>query len=173
MAVLRTPITADAYADSLRARDGVPNGVPTGTRKNSRVRSALAMLVYSAGYPLLAAALWMGARNGNWFRASVFVALGVFMSFVGWALLGAASTAHSDEPAGGREGDQGASVYLALYNRAGALIVLLGSYAIAATAQGWPTPRTFIGWFALVWVPLFVSFAIPVNCSSGPGDADV
>ena len=48
--------------------------------------------------------------------------------------------------------------YLALYNRAGAIVVLLGSYAVAATLSGMASPETFVGWFALVWIPLFVCF---------------
>ena len=31
------------------------------------------MLVYSSGYPLLALALWFGARSEDWVRASVLV----------------------------------------------------------------------------------------------------
>ena len=173
MAVLRTPLIADAHTVPSRVSSGAPRGVTAGTRNAGRVRKAFAMLVYSTGYPLLAVALWAGARNGDWFGASVLVALGVFMSFVGWALLGAMDHARASEVAGeAHEQHRASSVYLALYNRAGAIIVLLGSYAIAATAEGWPTPQTFIGWFALVWLPLFVSFAIPVACSAGSDDTD-
>ena len=168
MAVLRTSVVADGHIQRSRVRDGMPNGIQIGTRSDSRVRSGLAMVVYSAGYPLLALALWVGARNGDWFRATVFVALGVLTSFVGWALLG---LAHASHAAAERERHhQAISVYLALYNRAGAIIVLLGSYAIVATAQGWPAPGTFIGWFAVAWIPLFVSFAIPVESNSSPPD---
>ena len=170
MAVLRTPVASDAPAERPHVQDGVPDLVSSRTRNASRVRNGFAMLVYSAGYPLLAVALWIGARDGDWFRASVLVALGVFMSFVGWALLNVAGDAHSDGAAERERQHQALSVYLALYNRAGAIIVLLGSYAIAAKAQGWPTPQTFIGWFALVWVPLFASFAIPVERNSRSTD---
>jgi hypothetical protein len=175
MSVLHAPITSDVQTELPRVPAGVPAGVPigiqTGTRNAGRVRNGIAMLVYSAGYPLLAAALWTGARNGDWFRASLLVALGVFTSFVGWALLHVAGDAHRGAAERGRQ-HQASCVYLALYNRAGAIIVLLGSYAIAATAQGWPTPQTFIGWFALVWIPLFASFAIPVERSSRSVDFD-
>jgi hypothetical protein len=173
MAVLRTAVTADVQGELAGVRAGVPNGVQSGARKPSRVRNGLSMLVYSSGYPLLGAALWIGARNGEWFRASLLVALGVFMSFVGWALLDDTRNAHDGDGAAERERQhQAACVYLALYNRAGAIIVLLGSYAIAATAQGWPTPQTFIGWFALVWIPLFASFAFPVERRSPSIDID-
>jgi len=96
------------------------------------------------------------------------------MTFIGWTFLCPADKQHDDadvrrerelEPASSR-------VYVALYNRAGAIVILLGSYAVAARTQGWPTPETFVGWFALVWVPLFVSFAIPVESSSPPSDSE-
>jgi hypothetical protein len=166
MAVLRTAFMSDAQAELSRVRPGVPSGLHTDIRLGGRVRNAIAMLVYSAGYPLLAVALWMGARNGEWLRSTLFVALGVFVSFAGWALIKATGSGRATETAIEQERHQTLSVYLALYNRAGAIVVLLGSYAIAATGQGWPTPRTFVGWFVLVWIPLFVSFAIPVDRSS-------
>jgi hypothetical protein len=174
MAVLRTSDAAATYAEGSRVLDGVPNGVPTGTRSGRPNRNAIALLVYSTGYPLLASALWSGARNGDWVRASLLVALGVAMSFVGWALL--CLTGDAKAGATTRERDRqphGAGTYLALYNRAGAIVVLLASYAVAARSQGWPTPQTFIGWFVLVWIPLFVSFAIPVDRSSRSSNTNV
>jgi len=164
MAVLRTPNAAATYAQTPPVLDGVPDGVSKAARRHGRVRSGLAVLVYSTGYPLLAGALWTGARNGQWGRAGVLVMLAIVMSFAGWALLSATGGASGVQPAGESERKyEEIRTYLALYNRAGAIIVLLGSYAVAASSQGWPTPQTFIGWFALVWVPLFVSFAIPVE----------
>jgi hypothetical protein len=126
------------------------------------------------GYPLLAAALWTGAWNGDWLRASVLVTVGVLMSFVGWALLCLLDDQRAPATARRRPGHlHGATTYLALYNRAGAIVVLLGSYAVVARSQGWPAPQTFLGWFALLWVPLFVSFAIPVDHGSPPMDPNL
>ena len=173
MAVLRTPDSVATYATASRVLDGVPDRVPNGTPKSSRVRKRVAMLVYSMGYPLLAAALWTGAWNGDWLRASLLVTVGVLMSFIGWALL--CLIGDSQATATTRERDRhlhGATTYLALYNRAGAIVVLLGSYAVVARSQGWPAPQTFLGWFALLWVPLFVSFAIPVDHVSPPMDTN-
>jgi hypothetical protein len=150
-------------------RVGAPAHAHTSTR--SRVRGGIALLVYSTGYPLLALALWIGARDGSWTRAGILVALGVFVSFLGWAVLGMVGQSDDGEAAMRRDVRPFAScLYLALYNRAGAIVVLLGSYAVVARSQGWPAPETFVGWFALVWLPLFVSFAIPVRDSSRSGD---
>jgi hypothetical protein len=137
-----------------------------------RIRCGIALMVYSASYPLLGVALWRGAREGEWVLASVLVALGVISSFIGWALLSSIGEPRERGAASGsgsRPVD--ATVYVALYNRAGAIVVLLESYAVAATSQGWPMPRTFIGWFALVWIPLLVAFFIPVERSPARGDA--
>jgi hypothetical protein len=130
----------------------------------ARLRRGFAMLVYSTGYPMLAVALWIGARDGSWARASLLVALGVIMSFIGWALL----SIYRDRIEGGssphyKRGEAVTSVFLVLYNRAGALVVLLGSYGLAAASNGWPIPRSFMGWFFLVSIPLFVALAIPVE----------
>ncbi|HSU93480.1 MAG TPA: hypothetical protein VLI43_07200 [Gemmatimonadaceae bacterium] len=131
------------------------------------------MLVYSTGYPMLALALWIGAQDGNWGRASVLVALGVIMSFIGWALL----SIQRGESAGGassgyKRGEAVTSVFLVLYNRAGALVVLLGSYAVAAISHGWPIPQSFMGRFFLVSIPLFVLLAIPVESVTRRKDPD-
>jgi hypothetical protein len=139
-----------------------------------RLRLGFAMLVYSTGYPMLALALWIGAKDGNWVRASLLVALGVIMSFIGWALL----SIYRDESAGGaasgyKRGESVRSVFLVLYNRAGALVVLIGSYAVAATSHGWPIPQSFMGWFFLVSIPLFVSLAIPVESATRRKDPDL
>jgi hypothetical protein len=140
----------------------------------ARLRLGFAMLVYSTGYPMLALALWIGARDGNWGRASVLVALGVVMSFIGWALL----SIYRDGGAGGaspsyKRGEAVTSVFLVLYNRAGALVVLFGSYAVAASSHGWPMPRSFMGWFFLISIPLFVSLAIPVESATRRKDPDL
>ena len=140
----------------------------------ARLRRAFAMLVYSTGYPMLALALWIGARDGNWVRASMLVGLGVIMSFIGWALL----SIYRDGSAGGasrrsKRGEAVTSVFLVLYNRAGALVVIIGSYAVAAVSHGWPMPRSFVGWFFLVSIPLFVSLAIPVASATRRKDPDV
>jgi hypothetical protein len=128
---------------------------------------------YSASYPLLGVALWRGAHDGEWVLASVLVALGILTSFIGWALLSSIGEpperSAPRSSSGGRPVD--ATVYVALYNRAGAIVVLLESYAVAATSQGWPMPQTFIGWFALVWIPLLAAFLVPVERSSPRGDA--
>jgi hypothetical protein len=155
-------------------RIGDEAGTSVHRRAHARGRRAVALVVYSSGYPLLAIALWTGARGGNWSSASALVALAVFMSFLGWGLLaslddeGAKSSTH--DPHGFAPG---VAVFLALYNRAGAIVLLLGSYAVTARLQGWPTPVSFVGWFALVWIPLFISFAMPVERASrraGPSD---
>jgi hypothetical protein len=140
----------------------------------ARLRWGFAMLVYSTGYPMLALALWIGAQDGNWERASLLVALGVIMSFIGWALL----SIYREGSAGGaspkyKRGEAVTSVFLVLYNRAGALVVLLGSYAVAATSYGWPVPQSFMGWFFLVSIPLFVSLAIPVESATRRKDPDL
>ena len=140
----------------------------------ARLRRGMATLVYSTGYPMLAVALWIGARDGNWVRASVIVALGIIMSFIGWALLGIyrEESADGTVPTYGR-GEAVTSVFLVLYNRAGALVVLLGSYAVAATAHGCPVPQSFMGWFFLISIPLFVSLAIPVEGATRGKDPDL
>jgi hypothetical protein len=140
----------------------------------ARLRLGFAMLVYSTGYPMLALALWIGARDGSWGRASLLVALGVMMSFIGWALL----SIYRDRFEGGaspsyKRGEAVTSVFLVFYNRAGALVVLLGSYAVAAGSNGWPMPRSFMGWFFLVSIPLFASLAIPVESAARGKDPDV
>jgi hypothetical protein len=140
----------------------------------TRVRLGMAMLVYSTGYPMLALALWIGAQDGNWVRASVLVALGVIMSFIGWAFLniyrgnGADGASPRD-----KRGEVVTSVFLVLYNRAGALVVLFGSYAVAASSHGWPIPHSFMGWFFLVSIPLFVSLAIPVESARPRPGSDI
>jgi MFS family permease len=175
MAMLRTPGVTEAYGKPSPdlGRSTVSTPVRTHPIARRRIRNAIAIFVYSMGYPLLALAIWTGVRQESWTSASVLVALGVCMSFLGWALIAASGAVGTDEAS--RESErlsQATGVYLALYNRAGAIVVLLGSYALAARTQGWPVPQTFIGWFALVWVPLFVSFAIPVDCSSRSPDAN-
>jgi len=140
----------------------------------ARLRRGFAMLVYSTGYPMLALALWIGARDGNWVRASVLVALGVIMSFIGWALL----SIYREGTSGGaspryKRGEAVTSVFLVLYNRAGALVVIIGSYAVAAASNGWPMPRSFMGWFFLVSIPLFVSLAIPLASATPRKDPDI
>jgi hypothetical protein len=170
MAVLRSSSVADRYDDTSGVVDRARPR--SHVRARMRIRCAIALAIYSASYPLLGAALWRGARNGEWEVASILVAFGVIASFVGWGLL---STIR--EPPERQKQDDGvnrpvdATVYVALYNRAGAIVVLLESYTVAATSQGWPTPQTFTGWFALVWIPLLVAFFIPVAHSSSRGDA--
>jgi ABC-type Na+ efflux pump permease subunit len=130
----------------------------------ARLRRGMAMLVYSTGYPMLALALWIGAEDGKWERASLLVALGVIMSFIGWALLSINREGSADRTSPShKRGETVTSVFLVLYNRAGALVVLLGSYAVAAMSHGWPIPQSFMGRFLLVSIPLFVLFAIPVE----------
>lgn len=149
-----------------RARAAVP--------VRARLRRGFAMLVYSTGYPMLALALWIGARDGNWGRASVLVALGVIMSFIGWALLSIYRDGSADGASSRYKGGEAVTnVFLVLYNRAGAIVVLLGSYAVAASSNGWPMPRSFMGWFFLVSIPLFVSLAIPVDGATRRKDPDV
>jgi len=158
MDVLPVPAVSHRYEErsleAARAR----------ARMRSRLQCSAALLVYSTTYPLLAFALWTGARDGAWGRASIFVALGLFMSFAGWALL----SSIGDTKERSARGDPGAvafdvTVFLALYNRAGAIVVLLESYSVAALSQDWPTPHTFNGWFALVWIPLLMAFCVPIK----------
>jgi hypothetical protein len=131
------------------------------------------MLIYSTSYPLLGLALWTGTRNGAWAFATALVALGVLASFVGWGLLSAPDSGSDGEsPSHTGVKSAGVSTFLALYNRTGAIVILLGSYTIAASNQGWPLPQSFTGWFALVWVPLFVAFALPVERAPPPRDAE-
>jgi hypothetical protein len=173
LALLRAPGGSAAYGSTARMLDDTRVGARAhgSAAGRHRVRGVIALLVYSTGYPLLALALWTGARDGSWTRASMLVALGVFVSFLGWALLATVDQPDDSEVAAQRESRRFASpLYLALYNRAGAIVVLLGSYAVVARSQGWPTPESFVGWFALVWLPLFVSFAIPVQGASRLGD---
>jgi hypothetical protein len=131
------------------------------------------MLMYSTSYPLLGLALWTGTQNGAWAAATALVALGVIASFVGWGLL-SAPDGGSASGSPSRSGITPARVatFLALYNRTGVIVILLGSYTIAAGTQGWPLPQSFTGWFALVWVPLFVAFALPVGRAPPPRDAE-
>jgi hypothetical protein len=51
--------------------------------------------------------------------------------------------------------------------------VLFGSYAVAASSHGWPMPRSFMGWFFLISIPLFVSLAIPVESATRRKDPDI
>jgi hypothetical protein len=140
----------------------------------SRLWRGMTTLVYSTGYPMLALALWIGARDGNWVRASVIVALGVVMSFIGWALLSIHRERSADGASPGyKRGEAVTSVFLVLYNRAGALVVLLGSYAVAAKSHGWPVPQSSMGWFFLVSIPLFISLAIPVESANRRKDPDL
>jgi hypothetical protein len=140
----------------------------------ARLRRGFAMLVYSTGYPMLALALWIGARDGNWVRASVLVALGVIMSFIGWALLSIYREGTSGRASSGYKREEAVtSAFLVLYNRAGALVVIIGSYAVAAIPNGWPMPRSFMGWFFLVSIPLFISLAIPLASATSRKDPDI
>lgn len=171
MAVLRTPDATHAYGPSSRPLDRARSRAPIGAHTRTLARRGVALLVYSTGYPLLAIALWTGARNGDWAIASAFVVLGVITSFLGWGLLHAVC----GERTGGTASQQdvfpaAVTVFLAVYNRIGAIVVLLGSYAVNATLQGWPAPETFLGWFALVWLPLFIAVAFPVTCASPQSD---
>ncbi len=158
--MLRTPSV------SVYARETSVGGSSVHLAAQRHARRTLALIVYCTGYPLLAFALWLGARNGSWSRASAFVALGVFASFVGWILIGSSEAASEERANGAVHSPSSLGVFLSLYNRAGAIVTLLGSYAVSARAQGWPTPDTFIGWFALVWIPLFAAFAVPVDRAS-------
>jgi len=174
MAVLRTPDATRAYGDRspvhARARSGARSRAPIGAHTRMRVRRVLALFVYSMSYPLLAVALWTGARDREWVVSSALVALGVLTSFLGWGMLHAAypertagaSAERERLPRAGRPA--GMTTFLALYHRIGAIVVLLVSYAVNARLQGWPAPESFIGWFALVWVPLFIAVAFPVAC---------
>jgi len=156
------PYTAPRVA---RARTVVPI--------RARLRRGFAMLVYSTGYPMLALALWIGAQDGDWGRASVLVALGVIMSFIGWALLSIYRKESADGASPGyRGGEAVTSVFLVLYNRAGAIVVLISSYAVAAISHGWPIPQSFMGRFLLVSIPLFLSLAIPVESATRRKDPD-
>jgi hypothetical protein len=170
MAVLRTSSVANRYDDASRVVDGARTR--SRARARMRARCAVALMVYSASYPLLGVALWIGARDGRWVIASILVALGVITSFIGWGLLSSIGEPRErSAPNGGASRPVDATVYIALYNRAGAIVVLFESYTVAATSQGWPTPQTISGWFALVWIPLLAAFFIPVERSSNSGDA--
>jgi hypothetical protein len=170
MAVVRSSPVTNRYDDTSRAVDAA--STRSHARARVRVRCGIALLIYSASYPLLGVALWRGARDGDWVIASLLVAMGVITSFVGWGLLSAIG-----EPRVRDELDSSdcrpvdVTVYVALYNRAGAIVILLVSYTVAATSQGWPMPQTFTGWFALVWIPLLAAFFVPVEHSSSRGDA--
>jgi hypothetical protein len=128
--------------------------------------------VYCASYPLLGFALWTGARDGEWVGAGILVAFGVFLSFIGWGMLSSIGEPRERTSPGRRRRALDVSVFLALYNRVGAIVVLFESYTVAATSQGWPAPQTIAGWFALVWIPLLAAFCFPVNRSSVRSDAD-
>jgi hypothetical protein len=161
MAVLPIPAVNHRYEErsleAARAR----------ARMRTRLQCGIALMVYSTTYPLLAFALWTGARDGAWAKASVFVALGVLMSFVGWGMLSSIGEPN-ERSTNGASGHAAfdVTVFLALYNRAGAIVILLESYSVAASSQGWPTPHTFNGWFALVWIPLLIAFCIPIKRST-------
>jgi hypothetical protein len=180
MAVLRTPDATRAYGNRspvhARARSGSRHRAPIGAHTRMLVRRALALFVYSMSYPLLAAALWTGARDRAWGVSSALVALGGLTSFFAWGMLHAVYPECTGDAPAERESlpsaDRPAAMttYLALYHRIGAIVVLLGSYAVNARLQGWPAPESFIGWFALVWVPLFIAVAFPVACVSRPID---
>lgn len=186
-----SPVVPCRWGTTLRMVRGVGMGVPqvpsishryedrslvtdrARARTRSKIRCATALLVYSTSYPLLGFALWTGARDGGWLRASIFVALGVFMSLLGWWLL--SSIGQPTERSTARENGNGpidVTVFLALYNRTGAIVVLLESYTVAAISQGWPTPHTFIGWFALAWIPLLAAFCVPIKRFSIGGDVN-
>ena len=168
MAVLPTSSVTHRYDDPSRVADRTRSHV----RARMRVLCGIALVAYSASYPLLAVALWRGAHDGEWVLASVLVALGIITSFIGWALLSSiGEPLERSAPSNGGSRPVDATVYVALYNRAGAIVVLLESYAVAAMSQGWPMPQTFSGWFALVWIPLLAAFLVPVERSSLHGDA--
>lgn len=170
MAVHRISSVTPRYDDSSRVIDRAR--LRSRVRARMRVRCGIALMVYSASYPLLGVALWRGARDGQWVIASILVAMGVISSFVGWGLLSSIEeprARHSPKGSGCRPVD--VTVYIALYNRIGAIVVLLESYTVAATSQGWPMPQTFSGWFALVWIPLFAAIVIPVERATSRGDA--
>jgi hypothetical protein len=180
MAVLRTPGAMRAYGGSspiaTRVRTGTRRLAPMGALARVRVRRVLALLVYGMSYPLLAVALWTGARDGEWVIGSALVALGVLTSIVGWGMLHVvypertrdASEERQDAERTGRP--PSVTTFLALYHRIGAIVVLLGSYAVNAKVQGWPAPVSFVGWFTMVWVPLLIAVAIPVACASPTSD---
>jgi len=170
MALIPTPTGTHRYDELSHVADRI--GAHAREHVRLRIRYAIALLSYSASYPLLGIALWRGAHDGEWTLASILVAIGVLTSFVGWGLL-----SDIDEPrehgvrgSGGRPID--VTLYIALYNRVGAILVLLESYTVAATSQGWPIPQTFTGWFALVWIPLFTAFVVPVERASTRGDVE-
>jgi hypothetical protein len=170
MAVLPTPAVTDRHAEASRVLDQAHPR--SHLRARMRARCGIALMVYSASYPLLAIALWIGARDGEWAIASILVALGVITSFIGWGMLNSIGGPRDGSTPNGNAGRPvDATVYVALYNRAGAIVVLLESYTVAAMSQGWPTPQTFTGWFALVWIPLLVAFFVPVERSAGRSDA--
>jgi hypothetical protein len=167
MPVLRTPSESEQYGEHSLIADRAVR------RLRIRVWRGIGMLMYTTSYPLLGLALWTGTQKGAWAAAAALVALGVLASFVGWGLLSApdrggdgGSLPHS------RTRSPRASTFLALYSRTGAIVIVLGSYTIAARNQGWPLPESFAGWFALVWVPLFVAFVLPVERAPPPRDDD-
>jgi hypothetical protein len=169
MALLRTPSGTHRYDELSHVADRI--GAHANEQVRLRIRYAIALLSYSASYPLLGIALWRGAHDGEWVLASILVGLGVLTSFVGWGLLsdiGEPRERSTQSSSGSRRVD--VTLYIALYNRVGAIVVLLESYTVAATSQGWPIPQTFTGWFALVWIPLFTAFVVPVERSSTRGD---
>lgn len=180
MAVLRTPDATRVYGGSSpvvdRARTRSRSLAPIGAHTRALVRRALALFVYSMSYPLFAIALWTGARDRAWGLPSALVALGVVTSLLGWGMLHAvyperssgASTEGESSSSSGRP--PGVTTFLALYHRIGAIVILLGSYEVNAQLQGWPAPVSFIGWFSLVWVPLFIAVAIPVACAPRRSD---
>jgi hypothetical protein len=161
MAVLRVPSFTHRYDE----HPVVTERAHPSTRV--RIRCAIALLVYSTSYPLLGFALWIGARDGEWVRTSFLVALGVFMSLLGWGLLSSIGEPKVRSAPGGRwNRPVDVTVFLALYNRAGAIVVLVESYAVAAMSQDWPHPQTFVGWFALVFIPLLAAFCTPIKRST-------
>ena len=165
MSVARTSSTAHQYDELSRVADRAR--VQSRMQSRQRIRYAIALLAYSASYPLLGVALWRGARNGEWTFASILVALGVIASFIGWGLLSAIGEPRKRSAkiiSEYRPVD--VTVYVALYNRVGAVVVLLESYTVAATSLGWPMPQSFTGWFALVWIPLFTAFVVPIARTS-------
>lgn len=146
---------------------------PVRAHLHLRVHRGIAVFAYSAAYPLLGIALWLGASQGRWVGATFLVALSVVTSFLGWALLAYSDadpcrTGSSDEESEGSS----AGVFVALYGRTGAIVIVLASYTVAATTHGWPIPHTVLGWFALAWLPLFVAFTLPVRSAMPSRHAD-